>query len=214
MFCNHCRIEFEPWKDRENTKHNIRCEPCYDKQWEPDRTPMFGKDRFCVVCGVLLPKVIKKTKTGKIVAQAGHFLYCSEHKPAPYIKKQRVCLICNKPLPKKAHKYHPECRPYPKHHNPNLQAHSLASLRWQKNNKEKAKAAQLARYHSYRLNILYECSCKTNHKHNHHFDYDRPYEVIRLCTKCHHREHRRLKNYTFQISQSSVREITSSHMNL
>jgi hypothetical protein len=43
-----------------------------------------------------------------------------------------------------------------------------------------------------KLNILYECPCKTSKKVNHHFNYDRPLEVMRLCISCHRREHIRL----------------------
>jgi hypothetical protein len=41
------------------------------------------------------------------------------------------------------------------------------------------------------MKILYECKCKSKHKENHHFDYSRPTEVIRLCSSCHKIEHRR-----------------------
>lgn len=37
--------------------------------------------------------------------------------------------------------------------------------------------------------VIYECCCKVPHKVNHHYDYSRPREVIRLCYKCHKREH-------------------------
>ena len=44
------------------------------------------------------------------------------------------------------------------------------------------------------ISILYECPCKTDEvKQNHHFDYNRPLEVIRLCPKCHGAEHVRLR---------------------
>lgn len=43
-----------------------------------------------------------------------------------------------------------------------------------------------------KLNIIYECPCKTTKKVNHHFCYDRPLEVMRLCISCHRREHIRL----------------------
>lgn len=42
--------------------------------------------------------------------------------------------------------------------------------------------------------IIYECKCKIGKKVNHHFDYYRPFEVIKLCHRCHVTEHYRLKN--------------------
>jgi len=43
-----------------------------------------------------------------------------------------------------------------------------------------------------RTEILYECRCKHPKKHKHHFDYNRPNEVILLCPACHGAEHARL----------------------
>ncbi len=43
-----------------------------------------------------------------------------------------------------------------------------------------------------KINIIYECPCKKEKKHNHHFNYDRPLEVMRLCVSCHKKEHSRL----------------------
>jgi hypothetical protein len=41
--------------------------------------------------------------------------------------------------------------------------------------------------------IRYECRCQNDNKHDHHFDYSRPTEVLRLCPSCHRTEHKRLK---------------------
>ena len=46
---------------------------------------------------------------------------------------------------------------------------------------------------THKVKILYECPCDHPKKHNHHFDYDRKYEVIRLCPPCHGKEHSRLR---------------------
>lgn len=40
--------------------------------------------------------------------------------------------------------------------------------------------------------VVYECACETVDKVNHHYDYSRPLEVVRLCRQCHRREHGRL----------------------
>lgn len=40
--------------------------------------------------------------------------------------------------------------------------------------------------------VLYECPCESAVKHNHHFDYRRPFDVFKLCPKCHRAEHARI----------------------
>lgn len=40
--------------------------------------------------------------------------------------------------------------------------------------------------------VVYECACEITNKINHHYDYERPYEVVRLCNRCHRKEHYRL----------------------
>jgi hypothetical protein len=40
--------------------------------------------------------------------------------------------------------------------------------------------------------VVYECACETPKKVNHHYDYERPYEVVKLCNSCHRKEHARL----------------------
>lgn len=72
--------------------------------------------------------------------------------------------------------------------------HLKAVKNWQQENKEKVKASYAARYYAERVDILYECRCKTDYKENHHYDYDRPYQVIRLCPKCHKEWHNKLRN--------------------
>ena len=42
------------------------------------------------------------------------------------------------------------------------------------------------------VQIIYECPCGMDNKVLHHFDYFRPYMVLKLCTKCHGSEHKRL----------------------
>ena len=63
----------------------------------------------------------------------------------------------------------------------------------------KATRAEIEAYARYLMNqnpeqvqIFYECPCDTVIKVNHHFNYFRPYEVIRLCNKCHGLEHKRI----------------------
>jgi len=68
-----------------------------------------------------------------------------------------------------------------------------SSQRWRKANPEKVRAVYLAQYYSHKVQILYECPCDNGKKHGHHFDYDRPFEVFRLCPNCHRAEHVRLR---------------------
>lgn len=75
-----------------------------------------------------------------------------------------------------------------------IKGHQKAAVAWQNRNPEMDKVARLAfNDKSDQISILYECPHERKSKHNHHFDYKRPYEVIRLCYECHRLEHRRLR---------------------
>ena len=50
---------------------------------------------------------------------------------------------------------------------------------------ERKKIAQESYHNSYNLTIIDECSCPAEKKQNHHPDYDKPNEVMKLCIKCH-----------------------------
>lgn len=54
------------------------------------------------------------------------------------------------------------------------------------------------------LTIIYECPCKTTKKDNHHYNYNRPLEVVRLCRSCHTKEHYRLKLLADQSATNST----------
>lgn len=56
-----------------------------------------------------------------------------------------------------------------------------------------------------KLTIIYECPCKTTKKDNHHYNYNRPLEVMRLCRPCHLKEHHRL-----QLSAASPLNIATT----
>ena len=87
------------------------------------------------------------------------------------------------------YKYCSECKD-----NSRKRASLLAAQQWQKSNPEKVKAHILTRCHPDQLVILYECPCEVEKKYNHHHDYTKPMEVIRLCHKCHRKEHARLRS--------------------
>ena len=91
-----------------------------------------------------------------------------------------------------SNKYCASCKAKKQQHNPNPKIHSLHARNWQKNNKEKTRCSELAKYYSYKVRIIYECPCDNGKKHWHHFDYSRPFEVLALCPTCHKIEHKRL----------------------
>jgi len=67
---------------------------------------------------------------------------------------------------------------------------------WQRNHPDKAKSQALCKANPGKVIVLYECSCEPDKKkHNHHFDYSRAFEVIRLCERCHVSEHNRLHEF-------------------
>jgi len=86
--------------------------------------------------------------------------------------------------------------PVEKLSNPNAELHRYYANKWQKENPEKAKAQSIAKYHKDKLVIIYECPCDYPTKQNHHFDYEFPLLVIKLCPACHSAEHKRLRSQT------------------
>lgn len=54
------------------------------------------------------------------------------------------------------------------------------------------------------LNIIYECPCKTTKKIHHHYNYDRPLEVMLLCHSCHGKEHSRLSKQSDQSDNNTL----------
>jgi len=57
--------------------------------------------------------------------------------------------------------------------------------------------------------VIYECPHQNPRKELHHFDYDHPEMVIRLCSKCHKAEHRRL---AAQAAANTAVSSTSAHL--
>ena len=64
--------------------------------------------------------------------------------------------------------------------------------KWRERNPFKDSIHRIVARNLSKVKVLYECPCKSDNKHNHHFDYTRPFEVIRLCPGCHRIEHKRL----------------------
>lgn len=76
-------------------------------------------------------------------------------------------------------------------------------LAWQQSNPEKRKAQKLIWANPNCVKIIYECPCVSNKKVLHHFDYSKPYDVIKLCVSCHWREHHRLRLLAAQAANNS-----------
>jgi ribosome-binding protein aMBF1 (putative translation factor) len=71
--------------------------------------------------------------------------------------------------------------------------HQLRVMAWQKENKEKYKAEQLARCHPQLTMILYECLHRDRKKENHHPDYKKWKKIFRVCAECHAQFHPRTR---------------------
>ena len=80
------------------------------------------------------------------------------------------------------------------HHKTKLLDHSVSrQRRWQREHAKEQKACWISNHYPDLVKVFYECPCDHSDKHNHHFDYTRPFEVIRLCPTCHAAEHKRLR---------------------
>lgn len=99
----------------------------------------------------------------------------------------KFCLTCRETEKLKNARVHWKTEKY-------KEAHRRIAREWQKSNPEKQKAQSLVKSHPERLKIIYECCCVTSTKHHHHPDYSKPYDVLKLCNKCHAAEHARLRS--------------------
>lgn len=204
FYCNYCGVLTSVWQNEYGWTQERICQKCYEQQRQDPTYNRKNKDGFCIVCGKTLKQYAITGRDGKEYSTAVARKYCFECNPRNEPKAPRSCIICGKPLTGRSIKYCPVCKPYG--HNPNRKLHSLLAQKWQRNNKEKAKCSRLARYYPHKVKIIYECPCKDNGtKHQHHFDYARPFEVLLLCHKCHRAEHTRLRNLELQNS-SPVRQ--------
>jgi hypothetical protein len=62
----------------------------------------------------------------------------------------------------------------------------------------------LMNYHKEKVNIMGECECSSEKKVRHHPDYNKPYDVIKLCPKCHGKEHSRMNKEKKQLLVSMI----------
>ena len=68
----------------------------------------------------------------------------------------------------------------------------------------KIRNAAYKKMYGNKLTIIYECPCKTTKKENHHYNYNRPLEVARLCRSCHLKEHSRLRLLAVSTADNST----------
>ena len=134
--------------------------------------------------------------------------YCSYHYsknvPKGTPKPPKVNRYCTIPGCSELHKAKGLCR----HHYEQLRhpakhtrtgvphndpANAKAVTKWRINNREKRRAHDAIYKNPLKIVILAECKHTTTDKELHHPNYDKPYEVIKLCRKCHKRLHRQTK---------------------
>jgi predicted nucleic acid-binding Zn ribbon protein len=166
--------------------------------------------RFCNTCGKELDD-----KTGKRK-------YCNAECYHESHRVKRTCVLCGKGLTFTQKKYcsntcrnighRLEHRAHQREISPeeaqkireNRKIKLVArAIKWQKENKGKVYAAQVALQNKELVTIIYECHCDHPKKQNHHFDYTRPLEVIKLCPSCHAAEHARLRLLAAQSAHNS-----------
>lgn len=192
MHCNFCGKKFIPHKTKYGWEEKTLCKDCWPiKHPTKYKLPIYktNPDTYCVDCGKLLTKTKRLLKNGKYIHTSTGKLRCHKCR-TPQSPRVRKCVVCGNIITTRANKYCSDCKSTAKPKKYPL-ANRRSSVKWQKNNPKKVKVQSLTKY--LKVQILYECPCECEKKHNHHFDYDRPFEVIRLCPACHSAEHIRLK---------------------
>ena len=193
MFCWYCGSDFEPYDPGYGWIQESFCKHCYG-QYRQGRQSPSKSNRHCIECGSEIHGWLVKTKRGfswRTKGSGKGVYFCSNCTQKRMPTKERYCDICSSALKGKAHKYCDDHKPLK---SSNHHSHKKHALEWQKRNPKKTQCAYKSRYFSHKVNVVYECRCESDKKHNHHFDYSRPFEVIRLCPSCHSAEHKRIKN--------------------
>lgn len=198
--CKQCGKEFEAYASPKRIFCSESCRCSFYNTARKNDPPK----RECPICHTLFIPASSKSKFCSRECYGLSRRKPKSDKPVYVPKPPRIkkCEYCGKPFHAKGRAlFCPECRPvaYNRKRDPYWKsdqykkAHRRHALNWQRKNPEKQRAQHLATHYPERLNVLYECPCDTKDKHNHHPDYSKPYEVIRLCGPCHRAEHKRLR---------------------
>lgn len=220
LYCKYCGTKMVSKCNRNGTPEISMCSWCRKNFYTPGFSAK-NKDTYCRRCGYVLEKRKYTGKFGKEYWTSARIHECDKCKAdlkAASIEKQkkpRFCRNCNSVIVGRRNnaKVCLECAASTVppsssvvHRKNTAEAHRKAAREWQKNHYKKYRVASKAYSNSHLLKILYECPCDAKRKHNHHFDYDRPYEVIRLCASCHRYEHERLKRLAMEGTPDQIKE--------
>ena len=215
--CPACQKTFSCYESHHRSTCSREC--ARKHQWV-NRTGSRMEVRTCVIC--LKEFEIKKSRkdracsmacAGKLRSQT-----CATRPPKPPREpKIRHCVTCGAEIIKRGGaKWCLTCRESGRQESAResykkmeyIKAHRRLALDWQKRNPAKTVASRLARQYPELLMIIYECPCDTNGtpKHQHHYDYSRPYEILKLCEACHAKEEKRLRRLAATAAQNTPAE--------
>lgn len=215
--CKTCGQEFEAYPSAKKQTCSVAC-----------RNTLAGKkkraaareNRICAVCGKIF-EIIQSRHDKCCSRECGDIKRrqtCAARPPKPPKEpKIKHCITCGAEIVSQGPaKWCLSCRKNGRretarkyyHTQQYKEAHRRLAVEWQRRNPAKQYASRMARKHPELLIIIYECTCDTNGngKHHHHFDYSRPYEVLKLCADCHAAEHARLRALAAQAAQNSPPE--------
>lgn len=204
--CEHCGKEFKTY-----SRTARFCSRSCKAKNQNEQRGCASSEKVCPVCG----KSFRAKNTNNI--RCSRECYASTRrsaipkpKPEPKPPRIKVCGVCGAAfVAKTSAKFCQSCREPVRLQKAReywkteayKEAHRRVAVRWQKSNPEKYKAQSLAKSHPGKLSILYECPCVAETKHYHHPDYTKPFDVLKLCPKCHAAEHSRLSS---QAAQSAA----------
>jgi hypothetical protein len=200
--CEFCHLKFTPSKSHPYQKYCSQ--KCSKKMEMSKRFPPLER-KICPVCGEKFQPRRNTKKYCSIKCQSKFFNH-----PTPKI--ENICIHCNAIfMGRKGRKYCDFCRKNSakiewgkNKNNPTLKKNHSQSVRlYQKQNPDKVRAQVIAYSNPKAITIHYECPCSHTKKHNHHFDYSRPLDVIRLCPTCHRVEHKRLRAERKQLEATA-----------